>query len=112
MLICIMVLAATAAGGWYLRKREYDIPDKIIKIMLCLQCLGIVLCVYDGITGNHTGAVTYNDVGEGTSSEQWLVSGDGFTEELEVEIPEKKLTREQADALAAEAVTLQFLPAS
>lgn len=104
MVVCIVILLVTVLCGWYFRKRGTPIPQKALRLMLFLQCLGLAFCLTDKVAhGNFSGKVARNEVGEGSITGEWRVSGGGFTEEIQLEIPERTLSEEEAKQLFAAA---------
>lgn len=100
MVICVGILLLTVFGSRYLGKMGHSVPRKVLRIMLVFQILGLLFCLADEIgRGGFNGKTERNEAGEGSVIGEWQVEGDGFTEEIQLELPERRLSEEEAKRL-------------
>lgn len=104
MMISVGLLLLAILAFWYLKGRGRPVQRNIRMTVLCMQCLGIAVCVFD-VAEQHffDDSLERNPPGKGENIYDLTVSGGDFSEKMEVKVEEQELSHQEIKNLFAEA---------
>ena len=103
-ILCFIILAGTLCFVRYRKRQKRPLPERAVKAAILIQCAGLAVSVGDGIVWSRfRGEVQRNDIYEDASVGEWIVSGNGFSERVSLEIAPRELSDEEIEEVFAAA---------